>query len=538
MVLGGITLFFIVAGGTAVNTVAPDDVSFGEAMWAAWVYLVDTAAHAGTPPTSERVIAFIITVGGMFVLALLVSILMENMQELMHHLQSGHGKMVLRNHTVVLNWSDKVLPLVIELAEANSSDGGGTIVILAERDKSEMKDELVMLFGGPKRYKELLKGSELIFREGAPFVMAELEFVAVRTARAIVVLADTINQDAMKADKEAIRIVLCLRAMGVFGDVKAMSPAKSKLEARLHTKGLSDPELSPTRRWPSRDVTGEDGEATSPHVVVELCDVDDRPLLKTLAPFNVEAVVTHDFIGRLQIKSAEQRGLSHVFMSLFTFTGAEFYIKEWPQLVNLDFRTIPFLFEEAVVLGLHTKQGQTILCPDLDVRYEEGDSLIVLAEDDDAYKPRVDDSGNLEPAISWVRGERLSFLRNVQPSPLRILMCGWRRDLGDMIEELDYGSPPGSEVTLLADVPAEEREEHLGEGGRDIHTRLTNIRLLHEVGDTSTRSVLERLPVEKYGAVVVVCDELREQDAITSDGRTITTCLLLKEILSDRLASL
>ena len=37
--------------------VSPEDVDLGEAMWAAWVFLVDTAAHSDTPPDRQRVIA-------------------------------------------------------------------------------------------------------------------------------------------------------------------------------------------------------------------------------------------------------------------------------------------------------------------------------------------------------------------------------------------------------------------------------------------------------------------------------------------------
>ena len=37
--------------------------------------------------------------------------------------------------------------------------------------------------------------------------------------------------------------------------------------------------------------------------------------------------------------------------------------------VGLDFKSIPFLFEDAIVLGIYTKRGQTILCPENDVRY-------------------------------------------------------------------------------------------------------------------------------------------------------------------------
>ena len=35
--------------------------------------------------------------------------------------------------------SDKTLPVINELCEANASEGGGVIVLLAERDKLEME---------------------------------------------------------------------------------------------------------------------------------------------------------------------------------------------------------------------------------------------------------------------------------------------------------------------------------------------------------------------------------------------------------------
>ena len=46
-----------------------------------------------------------------------------------------------RGHTLILGWSDKLLPIVKQLAISRAASGGGTVVILAERDKEEMDAE-------------------------------------------------------------------------------------------------------------------------------------------------------------------------------------------------------------------------------------------------------------------------------------------------------------------------------------------------------------------------------------------------------------
>ena len=46
--------------------------------------------------------------------------------------------MLETGHTVVLNWSPKLFPLIRELSLANESAGGGTVVVMADIDKEEM----------------------------------------------------------------------------------------------------------------------------------------------------------------------------------------------------------------------------------------------------------------------------------------------------------------------------------------------------------------------------------------------------------------
>jgi ion channel POLLUX/CASTOR len=50
------------------------------------------------------------------------------------------------------------------------------------------------------------------------------------------------------------------------------------------------------------------------HVVVEMCDLDNEPLVKLVGGELIETVVAHDVIGRLMIQCALQPGLAQVFL--------------------------------------------------------------------------------------------------------------------------------------------------------------------------------------------------------------------------------
>ena len=52
------------------------------------------------------------------------------------------------------------------------------------------------------------------------------------------------------------------------------------------------------------------------------------------------------------MKSSQHPGLAVVYDSLFGFTGDEFYIKEWPQLIGCTFGDIVFRFTNAVPIGI------------------------------------------------------------------------------------------------------------------------------------------------------------------------------------------
>ena len=57
------------------------------------------------------------------------------------------------------------------------------------------------------------------------------------------------------------------------------------------------------------------------HIVAEVCDLDNEPLVKMVGVEHVQTVVSHDIIGRLMIQCARQHGLAAVWQKIMGFEG-------------------------------------------------------------------------------------------------------------------------------------------------------------------------------------------------------------------------
>ncbi|XP_021691556.1 ion channel CASTOR isoform X5 [Hevea brasiliensis] len=129
-----------------------------------------------------------------------------------------------------------------------------------------------------------------------------------------------------------------------------------------------------------------------------------------------------------------------------------------------------------------------------------------------------------------------SFIHIARPArkPQKILLCGWRRDIDDMIVVLDAFLAPGSELWMFNDVPENEREKKLIDGGLDIN-RLVNISLVNREGNAVIRRHLESLPLESFDSILILADESVEDSAIQADSRSLATLLLIRDIQAKRL---
>ncbi|XP_006592665.1 probable ion channel SYM8 isoform X2 [Glycine max] len=465
------TLFLIGFGGLALYAVTGG--SFAEALWHSWTYVADSGNHAETEGTGQRIVSVSISSGGMLIFAMMLGLVSDAISEKVDSLRKGKSEVIEKNHILILGWSDKLGSLLKQLAIANKSVGGGVIVVLAEKEKEEMEMDIAKL-------EFDFMGTSVICRSGSPLILADLKKVSVSKARAIIVLASDENAD--QSDARALRVVLSLTGV---------------------REGLGG------------------------HVVVEMSDLDNEPLVKLVGGELIETVVAHDVIGRLMIQCALQPGLAQIWEDILGFENAEFYIKRWPELDGLFFKDVLISFPDAIPIGVKVAAdgGKIIINPDDSYVLRDGDEVLVIAEDDDTYAPGL---------LPEVCKGLCPWIRDPPKYPEKILFCGWRRDIDDMIMVLEALLAPGSELWMFNEVPEKEREKKLVDGGLDV-SELENIKLVHREGNAVIRRHLEGLPLETFDSILILADESVEDSVAHSDSRSLATLLLIRDIQSRRL---
>jgi hypothetical protein len=85
-------------------------------------------------------------------------------------------------------------------------------------------------------------------------------------------------------------------------------------------------------------------EGLQGHIVVEISDLDNEPLVKLVGGDLVETVVAHDVIGRLMIQCARHPGLAEVLLSsLLGALNSTLYLWCW-----LEVRTLCTAFSRII----------------------------------------------------------------------------------------------------------------------------------------------------------------------------------------------
>ena len=255
--------------------------------------------------------------------------------------------------------------------------------------------------------------------------------------------------------------------------------------------------------------------------------MDNEPLVKLVGGDLVQTVVSHDIIGRVMIQCALQPGLAGVYDELMGFEGCEFYFQQWPELTGKTFHQALLSFPDAVPIGVkEAATGDIKMNIEDDYVMQEGDQLLVLAEDDDTYKPETPMA--IEPGVCPNEDETKQIEK--------ILFLGWRRDMDDMIMVLDTFVAEGSELWLYNEVPIRQREKLLIQGGLDPERGLKNLVLRYRdeelEGDLITRKKLEALDPASFSSILVLADESACGDDIAdADSRNLATLLLLRDIM-------
>ena len=487
LTLLGLSFGLIFLGGVLLSVSTGDPLS--SSAWVSWTYVADPGTHADAEGFMERAAAFFITLGGMLIFALMIGIISEEIGEKVDELKQGRSRVIESDHSLILGWSDKALPIMQQICLANESEGGGMIVVLADFDKEEMEETLNAALQSKEHAFELL-GTEVIFRSGNCLAESDLKKVSISTARSIIALS-SVTTDPDEADSKMLRQVLSLKAYG--------------------------------------ELSG--------YVVVEIQDVDNKCLIDIVAGGMAEVVVAHDVIGRLMIHCARSPGLGMVLEALVGFEESEFYIQEWSELTGKTFHEITCRFDDAIPVGIKSEDGEIKLVPNGDYVIKEKDAILVLAEDNDTYE--VND-GRYGTTCG-----NAHITSNPKQKKETLLLCGWRRDMADLIMQLDALVSAGSELWLLNTVPLKERNELLKDKGNKDELELHNLSIKNIVGNPIIRRQLKTLValdpkgnptgevamLDEFDSILILADAGVETTGMEElDSRSLASLLIIQDL--------
>merc|ERR1719424_291182 len=99
-----------------------------EMTWLSWGQLSGTGGSPDGWLWSTRFIGVLNAFMGMFVFSLICAFIEEAINGIQEGLRKGKSKVLDEGFSLVIGFSDRILPLVMQLCLANESDGGGIIV--------------------------------------------------------------------------------------------------------------------------------------------------------------------------------------------------------------------------------------------------------------------------------------------------------------------------------------------------------------------------------------------------------------------------
>jgi len=83
-----------------------------EAFWQSLMRTLDAGNLAGDEGWDWRLVMFIVTLGGIFILSALIGVLNTGLNTKLHELRKGRSLVIEKNHTVILGWSAKIFTIL------------------------------------------------------------------------------------------------------------------------------------------------------------------------------------------------------------------------------------------------------------------------------------------------------------------------------------------------------------------------------------------------------------------------------------------
>lgn len=386
IILGIVILIF---GIKASPDPSAENLGFIEGAWQSLMATLDSGTMGGDEGWSFRTVRFIATLGGIFVISILIGTISSGIDSKIDDLKKGKSKVLENGHTLILGWSEKIFTIIDEIAEANSNKKNQKIVIMADRDKAEMEDEI-------REKVNNRQNTKIIVRSGNPLEASSVSVVNPNDARSIIVLG---NEEAM-TDTYVIKTILSL-------------------------------------------TNGKNRKKEKYNIVAEIKDPKNMEAAELVGNNEAVFILTSDIISRITAQTCRQSGLSVVYSELLQFKGDEIYFQSEPKLEGLTYKEVLFQYEQSAVIGILSKSDEALINPPMDTIFNSGDQVIAISEDDDTITINTDKMAAVDHS---------AIIKSSKPTSgsEKTLILGWNERGARIIREMENYVGPGSSVTILA----------------------------------------------------------------------------------------
>ncbi|HRH57121.1 MAG TPA: NAD-binding protein [Chitinophagales bacterium] len=397
MWLGIVSLILVLICGIIILALSikdsPDSESslgFIEGTWKSLMATLDPGTMGGDEGWAFRIIRFIATLGGIFIISILIGAIGSGIESKLDELRKGKSKVLESNHTLILGWSPKVFSIIEQLVIANENQKKPRIVVMADMDKVEMEDEVRSKIADTKNTK-------VICRSGSPLDLYDLEVVSPHDARSIIILSPENNENA---DTYIIKSVLAI----------TNNPNRKKDKY---------------------------------HVIAEITDPENMEAAEMVGGDEAVFVISGDLISRVTAQTCRQSGLSTVYTEILQFEGDEIYFTEEKSLIGKTFKEALFAYETTSVIGILTAEKNILLNPSMDTVINSGDQIVGISEDDDTLIVSNKKEYNINESI-------ISNGIDTHLKKERTLILGWNQKGMRIVEELDNYVGENSEVLIVS----------------------------------------------------------------------------------------
>lgn len=368
-----------------------DAPGFIEAAWLSLMRTLDPGTMGGDTGWGFRIVMLMVTLGGIFIVSTLIGLLSSGISSKVDDLRKGRSFVIEKGHILILGWSEKIFPIISELIVANENQTLPKIVILGDKDKVEMEDELRVRIPDTKNMK-------IICRSGNPIDYNDLQIVNPNDAKAITILAP-------EDDSPDITVIKCILAI------------------------TNNPERKKEKY----------------HITAEISNIKNKDIANLVGGDEASLVYSEDLISRVIAQTCKQSGLSIVYTELLDFDGDEIYFQEEPALVGKTYKEALASFEKSSVIGVQSASGECKVNPPMDTVIAKGDKVIAVSEDDDTIKYSEPNRTDYKDLIVTKTGEK--------NEAGKILIFSWN-DMGkDIVRELDNYSSKGSVIKIVDEYP-------------------------------------------------------------------------------------